>query len=105
MPQRPQTACSSLVSTRGLLGNTAASECESGVSESLSERRAKLRQMILSETSLLSEKLRNKPISEGTSAIRKRQLEILREKQQKIKAKKEAERKERAAKLMYEQFK
>ena len=53
-------------------------------------------------------KLKNKmdplDMTEGTSSIRKKQLQILRERQQKIKSKKESERKERAAKLMYEQF-
>ena len=52
MKERPQSACSSLVSTRGIIV-----ENDENDSDSLKERRARLRKMLLEETSELKEGL------------------------------------------------
>merc|ERR1712110_1302357 len=61
MKERPQSACSSLVSTRGII-SLPDSETNGSVADSsrssLSERKAKLRELLLEETNELNSKLK-----------------------------------------------
>ena len=53
MSERPQSACSSLVSTRGIISLPAGSE-NSDVSDELKNRRSRLRKMLIDESTELN---------------------------------------------------